>query len=562
MQLTHKRLSFVRSLRWELTLWFGGFSLIILLSAGFYVGGLATQALATHSGELLYLRAKSATDLLETNLREREEEIALLARSPLLANGDLGSEAIRQVLDMRKASNSEYAWVGVTGTDGRVVQATDGILVGAQVNQRPWFQEALKGRFVGDVHEALLLAKKLPNATPDQPMRFIDFAAPIKGPDGELRGVLGAHAHWHWVTDTVESVMTADLDESGIELLIVDSHDNVIYPFSHVGETQLPESTPSDGHYKQVRWDDGDEYLTAVLNVDVGLEPGLDWRIVVRQPLAAALDPADALRNHLWLLGLFGVFLFALIAQRLATRISRPIEQLAAAARTVAHRSGEPKYPRHVKTRELKQLVGSIRHMTDSLLEQERGLTELNKSLESQVAQRTRELSKANRHLEEIAIRDALTGLANRRYFDEKLLELFHAFQRTKRPFTLMIIDIDHFKRVNDEHGHAHGDKVLKALAQRLQEQVRVTDFVARYGGEEFAVLLPETPAEPDAKGVAEKIRKTVESSRFPGELKITISIGLSQVVPEDDELSALFERADRALYRAKEEGRNRVWVG
>jgi len=145
MRLT-QILPFIRSLRSELTLWFGGLSLIFLLGAGFYVGGIATQALASHSGELLFLRAKSAADLLETNLRERKEEIALLASSPLFFGNNLGSGAVRKVLEMRQDANDEYAWIGVADSDGRVVQATDGLLVGAAVDQRPWFQKALKGR--------------------------------------------------------------------------------------------------------------------------------------------------------------------------------------------------------------------------------------------------------------------------------------------------------------------------------------------------------------------------------------------------------------------------------
>ena len=321
-----KLFPFIRSLRWELTFWFGGLSLIFLLSGGFYVGNIATEILESHSGEDLYLRAKSATDLLETNLREREKEIALLARSPLFVESNLGSDVVRQ---------------------------------------------------------AMLLAKKLPNDTPVQPLRFIDFAAPIKGPGGEIRGVLGAHAHWRWVTDTVESVMTADLAESGIELLIADANDNVIYPFAHVGNTDLPKASPSLGENGRVRWADGQEYLTAITEVDMGPDPGLGWRIIARQPVTTALAPAEALRNHLWLLGLLTVLVFAVIAHRLAARLSRPIEQLASAARTVAQRNGNPEYPANVRTWELKQLVDSIHHMTDSLLKQEREMTELNLSLKT-----------------------------------------------------------------------------------------------------------------------------------------------------------------------------------
>ncbi|WP_231701710.1 GGDEF domain-containing protein [Halopseudomonas salegens] len=175
------------------------------------------------------------------------------------------------------------------------------------------------------------------------------------------------------------------------------------------------------------------------------------------------------------------------------------------------------------------------------------------------MAERTRELSAANLRLEKLATEDALTGIANRRSFDEKLMELWHAFQRTQRPFSCLILDIDHFKQVNDVHGHALGDQVLRELAGVLHDQVRVTDVLARYGGEEFALLLPETLAQPDALAVAEKIRETVENSRFVADLRITVSIGLSQVRAEDEALDKLFERADEALYRAKHQGRNRV---
>ena len=562
MQLTQKLFPFLRSLRWELTVWLGGLSLIFLLGGGFYVGSIATKLLASRSGEELYLRGKSATDLLETNLRERQKEITLLARSPLFVNAELGSDAIRRTLEMRQEANNEYAWIGVAGTDGRVRQATDGLLINAQVSQRPWFQEALKGPFIGDVHEALLLAKKLPNETPEQPLRFIDFAAPIEGTDGELRGVLGAHAHWRWVTDTVESVMTEDLADSGIELLIADQSDSIIYPFALVGGTELPEAITTSAEHGQVRWADGRDYLTAILEVDTGIEPGLGWRIVVRQPVSSALGPANELRNHLWLLGLLAVLVFAILAHRLAAKLSRPIEQLAAAARRVAQHEGKPEYPDNVHTKELKQLVDAIHHMTDSLLDQERELTELNLSLESQVAERTRELSQANRQLEDLATRDALTGIANRRQFDDKLLELFRSFRRSQVPFTLMILDIDHFKQVNDKHGHALGDQVLRKLAELLEQKVRVTDVVARYGGEEFVALLPDTPAEPNARSVAEKIRKAVEQTEFPGGLTVTISVGLSEVSPDDADTGTLFERADQALYQAKNSGRNRTSVG
>ena len=158
-----------------------------------------------------------------------------------------------------------------------------------------------------------------------------------------------------------------------------------------------------------------------------------------------------------------------------------------------------------------------------------------------------------------LASRDVLTGVYNRRSFDERLVEWFQAFRRNGRPYALLLIDIDHFKRINDTHGHPAGDAVLRQLAQLLSDQVRASDFVARYGGEEFVVLLPETGTARAAETVAEKIRAAVADVAFPDAGQVTISVGLSVSEASDADASAVMRRADDALYQAKAAGRNRV---
>jgi diguanylate cyclase (GGDEF)-like protein len=170
--------------------------------------------------------------------------------------------------------------------------------------------------------------------------------------------------------------------------------------------------------------------------------------------------------------------------------------------------------------------------------------------------------------MEELRIRasvDALTGLLNRRRWMERLAEE-HArlLRQTDRPYTLLAIDLDHFKTVNDQHGHAIGDAVLRHVAERIQNCLRQTDAAGRLGGEEFIVLLPDTDLAA-ARPLAERLRATLAQSPLPHPnlpLIVTASLGLAQVLPSDTSYEDVMLRADRALYRAKHLGRNRIEVG
>ncbi|HYC05416.1 MAG TPA: diguanylate cyclase [Azospirillaceae bacterium] len=181
--------------------------------------------------------------------------------------------------------------------------------------------------------------------------------------------------------------------------------------------------------------------------------------------------------------------------------------------------------------------------------------------LAAEVAARTVELTEANAKLERLASLDPLTGLLNRRRFMEMAEVEMERSRRYRHPFSLMMIDLDHFKAVNDTHGHAAGDEAIRAAAARLQASIRKTDVPARFGGEEFILLLPETPADV-AHLVAERIRRAVmlepvrhEDTWFP----ITASLGVAEWVGEGESLAHLIERADAALYAAKQGGRNRT---
>lgn len=185
------------------------------------------------------------------------------------------------------------------------------------------------------------------------------------------------------------------------------------------------------------------------------------------------------------------------------------------------------------------------------------GQTVLKVSLQDAVEQ------DASRKLYESAVRDPLTQVYNRRFFDERLVNEFAYALRHSTPISLLVLDIDHFKKVNDSYGHPTGDAVLRVVGSALQETLRREDIVARFGGEEFAIIARGI-AHPNACILAERIRRKVEAliiQREGGTLSVTMSIGVATLGPGAafQTSDAMLSAADEALYRAKAEGRNRV---
>lgn len=185
--------------------------------------------------------------------------------------------------------------------------------------------------------------------------------------------------------------------------------------------------------------------------------------------------------------------------------------------------------------------------------------------LNSRVHGMESEGEKLRRRLEEKheqAVRDPLTGLYNRLAYDERVVQEFARWKRYGQSLVMMMIDVDHFKNVNDTYGHKAGDKALVLIADQLRNNLRESDFLARFGGEEFVVLMPETDLD-SAVIAAEKLRAAVEQCQFhyqSSQVSITISSGLAQL-RKDDSSESLFKRADEAMYRAKVAGRNQCLV-
>lgn len=212
-------------------------------------------------------------------------------------------------------------------------------------------------------------------------------------------------------------------------------------------------------------------------------------------------------------------------------------------------------------THENQRLIASLSAKNHALLE-------MNRELEAKIHERTHELADANARLAQLALTDGLTGLYNHRHFHERLALEVERSQRSGLPLSLVMLDVDRFKQLNDAYGHPAGDEVLRQLARVLTEARRANDVVARYGGEEFATILVDT-AKFTAGKVAERIRERIAEHDFSdaaaiagktnSRLTVTVSLGVATFPDDGSDTGGLVRAADNALYAAKRAGRDRI---
>ena len=547
------------SLRTQIAVVFGLLVIVLGLLLSTLLSGMLREHLQKQAGASLELAARNAAKMLASGLQDRSREVQVLSQStPLWAHG-LQSPQVHQVMARSQAVNPNSLWIGVADLDGVVRAATGDMLVGQSVKERPWFSAGLRGVHVGDVHPAKLLAKLLPPSASGEPQRFVDFSAPILR-DGQTVGVLAIHGSWDWTREVIESLLPPWAAERQLQLFIFDSQGQVIY--APQGQTEVYRASgqrlpglPSGTSVSAVSWQDGQSYLTALAHVTAqGPASSLGWHVVAREPLALAFAEARRAQGIAIGVGLLVALLGAAIAWLAARRISMDLYALAKAAHEIGEgTAGASIVPSH-SSREVQILSSALDRMTRRLLAH-------SQEMEETVRQRTQELQSANQALEMQARCDPLTGLLNRRGLEGQFDFAIALARRSGRPLSLLTVDVDHFKRVNDTHGHGVGDQVLQGLARTLQQRLRRSDVAARIGGEEFVALLPDTGLE-EAQAAADALRLAVAAQEHPQVGHITISLGVSALrAGDEDSASALMQRADAALYQAKGEGRNRVCV-
>jgi len=320
-------------------------------------------------------------------------------------------------------------------------------------------------------------------------------------------------------------------------------------------EEILGNGTSLDSVFQSNFRKNGENYL---LHVSPLRDPhGIDWLLAIVVPesdFTAILQEGN--RNALVLIALVLAF-SALLAAFAARKITVPILRLNNAVSILARgeRPGRMGIPSAII--EVRDLARSFNHMAVRLHRTIRGLNdEIEHRRLTEAALRESEMK-----MRVQAARDFLTGLPNRRTFIKRMEEEMARIRRFRTACSMLMLDIDHFKQVNDRYGHGGGDNVLKAFAAVLQETIRQTDSSGRLGGEEFGVLLTGT-APSEALVLAERIMEKIRKIRVEtpsGPISFTASIGVAPITPEDDSVDIPLMRADEALYRAKTKGRDRV---
>ncbi|MDB5600762.1 MAG: diguanylate cyclase [Xanthobacteraceae bacterium] len=542
-----------------------GAALLSILMVGALTAGAAYISSHQVSGLLdarLAEVARGTSERLDRYMFTRQRELRLFAG--LDQNGEMWTSdpsRIRKELENLKYGFEDFAWIGLADTDGKVVAATGRQLEGVSVATQPWFKNGLKGIAVEDMHEAALLAPLLDRRHDDDLYRFVDIAMPIKL-FGQTIGVLGAYLNWDWPKEMSQSVSGVRDDEVGETDIWILGKDGIILLGPSIGRTYYSDEklaamrAAKSGTFvdRQTTVPVLTAFSTTIGHRDFG---GLGWIVVARRPADVAL--AAAAQTAWWIaeiglaIGLFGIA----GALMLASRIARPIQSMTSEADLIGRDPKTTMLPRQRGSVEATQMTRSLR----SLLRRVGFAEERTREAELRASDTARQFNDDIEELRKLAATDPLTNLMNRRAFLDAANDAMDYYKRYRRGLSALMIDIDHFKKINDTHGHAAGDEVIKRVAQLIGECIRSTDKVARLGGEEFIVLLREADLD-SSNFLAERIRRAVADGTATyrdAAIVATVSVGVTIVAENDRDVQDLIERADQALYLAKNNGRNCV---
>ncbi len=534
---------------------------VVILVCSFSIIGLMewqlTERLKARIGDRMTGLATDMADRLDQGLFNSYWQIQTIARlDPFAAAGSDQTQKRREWLAELQRSFPRYAWVGFVKADGAVEVATGGLLEGVSVAERPWFKEALKGPFVGDLHQALLLERYLGNSG-TEPLRFVDVAAPIYDPAGKLVGVIGAHLYWSWANDIRESLLRPDQTFPETDILVLDSQGRAVLgpilgrSFTDLEAVQRVLAGQSGARTETI--DDVEELVGFAPTQGYRDYKGLGWRILATTPTEVAYAPIREVQVGLALLGTLSAVVGAGLSYIIARRLTAPLKRLAEDAERSGRTLDTVFLSRSGGSREVVRLSQALRALIRRIGTYEKNLA--NVSAEASA------LAEDNSALRELALTDPMTGLLNRRGFFESVERALAPTAQSPDDVSVLVLDIDRFKTINDAHGHAVGDAVIKGVAALCRQQGRDSDLVARFGGEEFVIFLPGCPG-PAALARADRLRRLIAETPIStpaGPIPVTVSIGVALFTATEDAINKVIDRADKALYHAKRNGRNRV---
>ncbi|WP_447555529.1 sensor domain-containing diguanylate cyclase [Vreelandella sp. EE22] len=493
--------------------------------------------------------AYQMTDKLDRSMNARIKEVRLL-----LAIQSLGSAPDKNVLQRQmerlQDTYNVVSWIGLTDPEGVVTAATDGILEGASLANRPVFTEGRHGFWVGDVHEAVLLASLLPSPS-GEALKFVDIATPVYHRDGHFQGVLAVHLSWQWAEYIQRSMLTPGQEQSGMDMLLLAADNTVLLgPQDLLGKTlgsmrHMPRPSDTQPRWAVEAWPDGERYVTGYARSE-GFEEftGLGWLAISRQPVSTAFATVERLQHAIMSIGMLLALVFAVLGWWLASSLVAPLARLAKAADNIQDGTGAESIALECSAPELERLSTSLRNMVGRLSDQRQTIS----------------------RLKDLANTDPLTGLPNRAFLDHYLQLAVPEAQRQQQSMIVFFIDLDGFKQVNDGLGHHAGDLLLIEITQRLKNTLRSGDIVARLGGDEFVMVLKTQPhsLEMLTHEVSQRLLTAISQpiTLTQGQhATVGCSLGAAWWPHHDQHMGTVLQLADSALYEAKDRGKHRLVI-
>lgn len=358
------------SLRTRLALSFIALALFgsIIITLG--LGRAATYHLQRATGNHLQELAYEMTDRLDRGMFERHQDIQLLAKLDILRNPSTPNTQRQALIEELQKTFPPYAWIGYASPDGEVLASTGGLLEGANVASREWFQRAKRTAFVGDVHDAVLLAKLLPR-TSNEPLRFVDVSTPIQDERGKLIGVLGAHLSWTWAREVQQALLRPTQDRDEIDVLVLSrDHTVLLGPTDLQGKKLRLALMQRDGllHHAVERWPDGQTYVTGLsVSQGYGDYPGLGWQVVTRQHENAAFATITTFQRQAFIAALLVSLLLGAAGVLGAHSITRPLARLTSSARRINAGVSDVTVPQSRAYAEVQQLSQALRSLVTTL---------------------------------------------------------------------------------------------------------------------------------------------------------------------------------------------------
>lgn len=322
----------MKSFNLKFSILVGMLTFIVAIVVGFYSNSISEKQLEINSGESLIKLSKRVNDILDREMLERYREIKFAATLPIMTNEKSTIDEKREFIQKIKDNYNHHEWIGYALPDGTVEVGTNGYLEGKNVKARPWHPNGLVAPYIGDVHDALLLAKLLPNSS-GEAIYFSDVAFPVINNEGKTLGVLCTHLMWQWTRDVIRSIQKENdvdiflLSKDG--LILVGPDDTERKNISDISQNVAETFRGNNPLYKTIKWDKDINYLTAS-STSLGFDEykGFSWKVIVRQPVDKAFKIANDNSTLILYISIIAGLIGALLGIIISNIISNPLKKL------------------------------------------------------------------------------------------------------------------------------------------------------------------------------------------------------------------------------------------